>query len=343
MEKNRFIEIDLMKILSCLAVIAIHITARGVTDPEVPAAARGISQFINAISYFAVPSFIFLSGLALILRYQGKPLSASDFMQKRVNNILAPYLGWSLGYYLLYTVAGYYALSLSNVLSAVVLGTGEYHLYFVVILFQLYLLFPLLKGITERLGTGLTAALAIAVQWFFSYQVAPFPYMDRVFVPYLIFFIAGMLWGRHYGVVREWINRHRVWTGLSYLILAALYLIARFKPESSIAFFPQLWQVFSLASILMLMTLTGTLSASIRTKDQVSRVITLSAATFYVYLAHPLFIAGFYKFCRLIGFNDLTLILPVNYLLSASLSFGGALIYLKYKSARTQKTNPRTA
>lgn len=323
-----------MKIISCLAVVAIHISAMGISDPSVENTTRNISLFFNGISNFAVPSFIFLSGLALMLRYGGKPLACMTFMKKRMHSILIPYLGWSFTYFFVYALAGYYAVSLANILAVVFLGTGEFHLYFVIILFQLYALFPLLKPIVERMHPVLTLALAIAIHLGFAYGVPPFPYMDRIFVPYLIFFAAGMVWGANYTYMKNSIIRHGFLIGCIYLAAAAFYLHSRFSPEAFLSQLPQLWQLFSLAAILMLMSLSTAMVQGINQPDWVSGIITLSAATFYVYLAHPLFIAVFYKLYHTIGFHEMHVILPLNYVAVTIISFTGALVYLRYKKLR---------
>lgn len=333
MDKNRCLEIDLMKIISCLAVIAIHISAIGISDPDFDGVVRHTSLFFNGLSNFAVPSFIFLSGLSLMLRYGSRPLSTLDFLRKRMNNILIPYLGWSFAYFFIYVFAGFYAISLSNILAVIFLGTGEYHLYFVVILLQLYFLFPLIKPMVEGLDPWMTLAVAAGIHLGFAYLVQPFPYMDRVFIPYLIYFIAGMAWGANYATMKSWVHTHRLPSALIYLGACVLYLLFRFFPEHPLAVLPQLWELYSLASILALMTFTTSVAGSTVRPRWVSRILTLSAATFYVYLVHPLFIAGFFQlYSDVRGTKDMPLILPLSYAVVTALSFAFSLGYMRFKN-----------
>lgn len=336
MKKQRFLEIDLIKIISCLAVIAIHVSARGISDPSITGLTRNVSQFINGISFFAVPSFIFLSGLALMLRYKDCPVPYVPFVKKRTHSILVPYLFWGFAYFLIYTFGGFYNFDLNNIMSVIFLGTGEYHLYFVVILFQLYLLFPLLKTIVEQIGTMASVLLTLAIHLGYSVYAPSFPYMDRVFVPYLLFFSAGMLWGRHYDLLKNWTKNSRgVIYGL-YLTATALYLNSRFFPESTVGQLPQLWQLFSLASVLLLMTIATANASKLTDSARITGIVTLGAATFYVYLAHPLFIAGFYELFNSLGFRNISILMPVCYGLVTVLSFWGALHYLKFKSRKKE-------
>lgn len=336
MKQQRALEIDLIKIISCLAVIAIHVSARGISDPTVTGLARNVSLFINGISFFAVPSFIFLSGLALMLRYGGQPVSFAPFVKKRISSIVVPYLFWGFTYFLIYTFGGFYNFDLNNILSVIFLGTGEYHLYFVVILFQLYLLFPLLKPFIERLGTLAGGLVLLAVHFAYAAFAPSFPYMDRIFIPYLLFFCAGIFWGRHYGQLKEWITGRRVMVSGIYLVSAALYLHSRFAPETALGQAPQLWQLFSLASVLLLMTFASSYVRRLSDPVMISGIITLGAATFYVYLAHPLFIAAFYEICTSLGLRNIPVLMPACYVLVTLLSFWGALHYLEFKSRKKE-------
>lgn len=338
---KRFLEIDLMKIISCLAVIAIHITAMGIGESKLPLGEQQVFLFINAWSNFAVPSFIFLSGLALMLRYGNQPIGFISFIRKRMGSILGPYLGWSFTYYLIYTVAGFYALTMGNIVSMVLLGNGEYHLYFLVILTQLYFLFPALKVLVEKCSPIITLSLLLGVHLSF-YRIPPFPYMDRIFIPYLIFFVAGMCWGHFGSQMKSWILTHRVLTICLYGIFGVLYGYSRFVPTSFLAQVPYTWQLFSLASILMLMTLCIHLAPRFQRQEQISTIVTLSLATFYVYLGHPLLIALFFKLCRVMNYQEMSIMLPMSYLLVTGMSFYGALAYLKAKK-RFKKKNPGTA
>ena len=346
MDKDRCLEIDLMKIISCLAVMAIHITARGVTDPASQGFTQNMALLLNGISNFAVPCFIFLSGTALMLRYGGAPLPFVHFMKKRMNSILVPYLGWSFAYFIIYTLGGFYNFDLNNILGVVFLGKGEYHLYFVVILIQLYLLFPLLKTALEWLGIPVTLMLVLALHLGFVFNSGTFPLMDRLFIPYLIFFVPGMVWGVYYGRLKTLIEHFggvRIGAMVFYLFTAGLYLNARYYPESSLGIWPQLWQVFSLGSIGLLMVISTFFVTKLKTPEQKTTVMTLSTATFYVYLAHPLLIAGIYELSSYVGLDNLSVLLPLNYVLTAGISFWGALGYLKIKKQVQKNSKPRKA
>jgi len=206
----------------------------------------------------------------------------------------------------------------------------------VVILFQLYLLFPLLKAIVERIGTLAGVLFILAIHLAYAVYVPPYPYMDRVFVPYLLFFCAGMFWGRHYEQLQDWTKDHRGMVFGTYIAFTALYLNSRFAPESSMGQAPQLWQFFSLASVLLLMTVATSYAGKLSNPNQISRIVTLGAATFYVYLAHPLFIAAFYELFKNIGYQNFSVLMPICYGFTTILSFWGALQYLKFKSRKKE-------
>lgn len=330
-------EIDLMKVLSCLAVIAIHLSAMGVVAPAMGASAYGLAVTINGLAYFAVPSFIFLSGMTLSLRYGKGAVMLGPFLKRRVSGILLPYWGWSFAYFFIYAFAGYYALDPGNILSVAFLGTGEYHLYFVVILFQLYLLYPWLHRLGNRMGYKALLAAAAVLQICFALWAPAFPYMDRVFVPYLIHFCAGMLCAHQRQRIYPWLAARWPVVIMGYGLMAAAYVYSRFDPLPWPFWATQLWHLYSLTAICAM--LTGCLAAGrkpLGTKVSTALAI-LSSATFYVYLGHPLLLAGFFKLWHDAGLRVDGSALLMGYGSVTTLSFVGALLYLRMKHILTKK------
>lgn len=97
MVKNkRIIYIDILRILSIVAVIILHYTAEVlISTNDFNTSSWWISNGFNSISRFAVPVFFMISG-AMILRT--KITSYRDFYIKRVVPLLIPLLSWSLIY-----------------------------------------------------------------------------------------------------------------------------------------------------------------------------------------------------------------------------------------------------
>lgn len=136
---------DILRVLATLAVIGIHVSA------DYASTSWGGLLF-NQVVRFSVPMFIIISGF--LLYYQeissSRPESTGTFYRKRFSKILWPYVIWTVLYtlmtqYLLHTWPDQSVL-LAAVGKHLIWGTGAYHLYFMVIIIQCYLLYPLLRA-----------------------------------------------------------------------------------------------------------------------------------------------------------------------------------------------------
>lgn len=144
---------DLVKVIAAVAVVGIHSTSQSEA-----AFARDhhffsldfISIFVNQWARFSVPLFIYLSAYGLTLSDKSSWQSfAADywgFIRKRLPTILIPYLFFSA----LAFALDFRNLTFDHVAEKLLHGGADYHLYFLVILAQCYLLFPLLLRMQLR-------------------------------------------------------------------------------------------------------------------------------------------------------------------------------------------------
>ena len=146
-------ELDAIRLLAAFAVIGIHATS-------VFTAGHPVAVTVGIILCFAVPVFIIMSGLSLHLSHRHKAETYWTFVSKRMSKVIVPYILFTLVYfmeryhwdipYLLHQMNPVTAL-----LQSLVLGNAASHLYFMIILIQLYLLYPLLKQLTLRCPVAL--------------------------------------------------------------------------------------------------------------------------------------------------------------------------------------------
>lgn len=203
--------INVLRGIAILGVIAVHTSAhfpqaKGL--PPVVFASIGVDVF----SHYAVPLFVLLSGITLSLRYgrDKRRLHVKSFYRRRLLKIVPPYIAFSLLYLLLFTVE-YGAPPVSGMLVALATGSAYYHLWFVVLLLQLYLLFPLLQARLARAGrrgTGpvILVALLLQLGWNTAAPVVASalparPLVDtllseRFFLSHVFYFVLGMVAGR---------------------------------------------------------------------------------------------------------------------------------------------------
>ncbi|HSW89300.1 MAG TPA: acyltransferase [Patescibacteria group bacterium] len=114
---------------------------------------------------FCVPLFIALSGYALMSKYADK-LTLSSFFWRRVMRLLPLYILWTV----VLSVAIGHTLHF-DLLNKLLLGYGDYQLYFVPMIIQLYLLFPILRfGMLKNKNLFLICLLIVQLVTLFLYS-----------------------------------------------------------------------------------------------------------------------------------------------------------------------------
>jgi peptidoglycan/LPS O-acetylase OafA/YrhL len=136
-------ELEYLRGFAALAVIAVHISMHFTRIPAVNLPGL-LNLFVYITAHFAVPVFIFISGWVLAVRYSGA-YSVPAYYQRRARTILPPYLFFTALYLLIPVEGAIRVASLPEpgaVAGALLMGTAAYHLWFFVVIIQLYLLYP---------------------------------------------------------------------------------------------------------------------------------------------------------------------------------------------------------
>jgi peptidoglycan/LPS O-acetylase OafA/YrhL len=228
-------ELDVVRPVASLLVIVTHAMQMFASTGSI---------FYGAITIESEASrHIFFFVAALVLTYQAyrQPRwSPWRFWGRRGLLIVVPYALWVLIYWAAGlaglrgdTIPGPATSLLANLKSAgMQLITGPGHLYFVFVLMQFYLVFPLLLMLLNRarrwhwliLGVALAVQLVVTVALHYHHWTWS-PWYDlgstRQLSSYVFYLVAGAITGAHLPAVRAWVWRHR---GLVLAAAAALCL-----------------------------------------------------------------------------------------------------------------------
>ncbi|WP_017813148.1 acyltransferase [Paenibacillus shenyangensis] len=182
-QKQRLGEIEILRGMAFAAVVLQHSIAHYSVVPEVTAGDGVRLTLMLLAAKFAVPAFIFITGLVLFYNYDGV-ISYSSFIRKRFKDIIVPYLLWSLLYA---GLNGTYARPVIEWLPDVTrywyTGKSSYHLWYIVMIIPMYLLFPFLRTIVRK-----------SVQWTSQRQYALWLLLLILFAGYeLILFLRPWL------------------------------------------------------------------------------------------------------------------------------------------------------
>jgi surface polysaccharide O-acyltransferase-like enzyme len=192
--------VNLFKGYAILAVVSIHFIHAYINRFAYGSFPWQIMVILDQIVRFSVPAFVALSGFALARKYAASPPGFFQFLSTRAVKILPPYLIWSLVYYFV----GWFFPDLGNfsrsapIWELALLGRAQYHLYFVPLIFQLYVLFPLLFRLVRK-SPWLFVLLSLIIQ-IYIYQGTGAPgWSDQTqyirFTTWIYYFILGIFLG----------------------------------------------------------------------------------------------------------------------------------------------------
>jgi peptidoglycan/LPS O-acetylase OafA/YrhL len=220
--KDQLPIIYIVRALAFIGILFVHVSS----VPIGQIADKGSSMFflfnfLNIFNRFGTTTFIFLSAFVLFYRYFHQRLSQKSllgFYRRRLLYILIPYLSFSLIYYVIQIYYSYgetwqqffqYASFIDFVHKAA-LGEAFYHLYFVFINVQFYLLFPLLLLLLQCFPS-LTKHLiwiGLVLQWgFIIYNNYSLHIEDKgqLAISYFSNYFLGAYFGIYYSSLTDWI------------------------------------------------------------------------------------------------------------------------------------------
>lgn len=172
MKKRKILEIDILRAISALAVITIHVTGYFTNIPVFNALQLSMA-YIDNLSGFAVPSFIFISGLVLYKNHNVINGKIIEFYLKRFSKILPIYFLFSLSYFFFTEIIDRIKgrevhFDAIKLIYKLMTGGTFYHLWYFGILFQFYLLYPLFLKLYKKYKIKLVIT-TFFIQYLWSY------------------------------------------------------------------------------------------------------------------------------------------------------------------------------
>lgn len=296
---NRNTSIDIMRIIAAFFVILIHTTDTFVLyTPLKGSTAWNILYYLNTLSHVAVPIFIMLSGYLLLNEEKLKNIKL--FFKKRFSKILLPFIFWLIIY------IGYYIDWDKTRLTAQYFKrfwNGDFwHLYFLVIILELYLITPILMHLTEKmekkgktilfwslLGSSIFCSLLGIFNIDFKKNTL------TMFIPYISIFYAG-------AYLRA-VNVKRKLFPILLTILLLLPIITNYIGNGDLGSFivinysPTLLPM-TLCFFLVFKNIGQFLNATY--SENISKIITfISSTTFGIYLIHALVLDKVFSYFHL--------------------------------------------
>lgn len=333
--KLRITWIDNVKVLATVAVVALHVSAYGVGLEAVGSGYWWAANFYESLCRCCVPLFVMVTGLLLLLQ----EITLTDFICKRFNRILLPFLFWIVIY-----LAYHFAQQLNGatftspaktfdwIFTQLFVGP-EYHLWYVYMLIGLYLFIPIIQPwIRSADDKNIIYFLAIwlVVLLLKQFQLPPGTSLDlRYFSGYLGYLVLGYYLGNRATAGGKAITIALPLALFGFLVtFIGTWWLSKYKAVFTDQLYDFLtFNVFMLTAgvFLLIKNWSGSRKANLisRSRNIISRY------GFSIYLAHPLLLNIMNHFK--LGYKVLhpAIGIPVTTLICLLLSF--VLVYLLSK------------
>lgn len=272
-----------MRFIACFAVMIVHITATGVTGYIHGSFPHIIMLAINRSFKFTTPIFIFLSGVTSFYSYRKKEFKYIPFIIRRLEKVLVAYFVWCIIYYAAYMKLGFYSFDISFFTESVLLGTMSYHLYFVIIIVQMYIVGPIFYKLLKGSNNKIIILIVSAIITVLCAEYIRFENSDRLFVKYIFFYMLGIFVTLEYDEYISWINKHKVFITVGYIAFSVAYTFVSYY-DLTINIF--VWFVFSIFSVFFVYYV-GLEMKKVFIKIY-SFIKLFGQSSYYIYLMHPL-------------------------------------------------------
>jgi len=329
---TKLLELEKMRGLAILAVVIIHVTAQATIQFPVGSPLFLAYNTLNSAVQFAVPMFLFISSVVLSYKLREGMEPLLDFYRRRLRSALLPYILWSLGYSLLRCWQNGQLVQffrLDQRLQELWTGTAYYHLYFLLIIIQLYLLLPLLVKLMGRFSLGQTILSALILQGAFYYVNKAiiyqfYPHPGNLLGSYLPVVLLGCWLGLNYPGLKERMEDRIKGLYLLNLILALLFVLVNIRVRSGVQggllVYYTIYHAFVVVTAFTAWRFFSRVSAG-------QFFLALGRHSFAIYLIHPLFLAFWHTLWQHDGLVDfhLTLLLGFIFVMAASYFFSYGL------------------
>jgi surface polysaccharide O-acyltransferase-like enzyme len=310
--------VDLVRVLTVALVIGVHALGAGSFPQTLPTGAVEIVLHSSREVFFLLTAFVLIYGSE---RAPARNLSYwLRFWRRRYLFVGVPYVVWSVVYFLALgnalTPLGPQAALLGDELLN---GTANYHLYFLLVSMQMYLVFPAIRALLRATAGhhGLLLGVGVTYQLLFSWAIqdhwpsgplagwldAPTSWLPS----YLGYVLMGALAGWHRESLTRWTRSHLPVVAASCAAAVALgvavYLlqaVGEGQPPATAAAVLQPVVVVESAAIAW-----AFLAAGLRWEDRGLPgrrwIHAASDASFGVYLSHPLLLQGLFAASGALG------------------------------------------
>lgn len=277
---------DIIRVISCLCIIAIHCTDK-LVETGVYDYIWYVGDIIQGIVRIALPMFVLLSGTLILNSKKEEPLW--KFYLKRLLKIMLPLYIYSFIYLFVfnynYSIDILMPMNFLRAIKQIAEGEVYFHLWFGYMIMGIYLCAPFLKkmcqSLTDKECKGLTVLIFIisAIKYLLPTYKINIGLQNIPFIDWTLIFLLGYL------ITREPISKHYK---IIYILGIISWIIAVIAPRTNINL-----QNLSDFSVTMLFEVMAVYLFFVRNKEKIckiprfNKIMTfLSTYTWEIFLLH---------------------------------------------------------
>lgn len=250
--KSRIAEWSELRGLAFMAIVLQHSIGEYIYRSDILQPDSTMLVMIYHLTRFGTPTFVFLSAALLFYNHKND-VSYPKYIQRRFSDIFVPFMFWTIIYWLVTRMWSSHTWTepsfWTGLLKEFIIPTQGYHLWFVVMIFQFYILFPLvviglnrvrsaLNGYDSTFRTLLTGMLlavlgcayALLMHWSYYDMADWYERMPGWLQPFIQFRTYNVLMYFFYialgavcaGMIvtwRRWVTRVLPWNGIVFILL----------------------------------------------------------------------------------------------------------------------------
>ncbi len=294
----RYNYIDVLRVISSIAVIAIHVIMYYIPAFSVHSTSWTGLMCSKVLAQFAVPVFFMISGATIFSSTREE--SYGSFIKRRLTKIAIPFLAYSVIYYLFYVFVKHeYALGIYEFIKRFFNKNIQGHLWYLYALIPLYFFYPAIKKCVQSLSKKGLLSLILA---FFAID-SFIPLLNQLLALFCDFKIGTYSFGRfgvylNYTLIGYYIHTYVSSTKKNGIIaafsgLASVVLMIVLSFFTSTKKFDQQWIDILLGFVVVqassVMILTKCIYENCKLKPFIQKTLsTLGALSFSAYLVHML-------------------------------------------------------
>ena len=284
-------ELSYLNILFCMLVIFIHIISYPLSGYGLGNLPYNITLFLWRLSSFVVQGFVLTAGIKMFL---GKEKPYLKMLFSKLKNIILPYAFWYVCYFVFYMVFFNYPFDILFILKHFFLGSLTPHTYFVPLIMQFFILYPLWKLMVKKINPAVAIIMSVIIS-LCAENILPvvlynkgisFMYNDRLFTTYLSYWVVGCFIGANYEGFKALLSKVKLY--IPFILISALNLYLSYLNYNGIKIITYLNVVHSAYCFITILML---FSVFLKHQSLNCRLLkTIDNSSYTIYLCHMLFV-----------------------------------------------------